>query len=475
MTDTNITPVETNPWQTVRAPRMLYLPTVAGDGGFKDSGLRVEVEDKVELKTGSNEIRVNGVAHRMLISCDKLRIVDGVIHLDKPQAPRPLSAGGMGGASVGRTGQAQANARNNWDHSAFAQKTGSNYTPPPPRTVTGGKSSFQVIHDETPAFGHVANPVDFDREIQDHFGKPTEPVPDPRTIDERFATEAHYAEITLKDGTQARVLVDPETGRHIGTPFRMYQATYDAEGHQEAAPAPTHGPNPSYTEADYQNWVAEQRANSVIAPSTPQPNAHSADPALEAPLQATATAPTSPPSPHDAQAPISVTATVVEPSAFHTGYLHLDHLIGGWAVGSVSHLYGPPEATDVLIEAAGGDACDSIETAFGRIHLAAAHPKAEPVVFVKLNGTITDHRRLVLAEELPVLIDMVSAMPVAVVITTPDWDETNMPALIRFLATRVHITPHERDPERFLTANITKHPTMTGKDISFPKATEPGR
>ena len=443
-----ITAHEPNLWITVRAPKMLYLPTMADDGGFKDSGLRIEPTDKVELKLGSNQIRVNGVDYSMLIPCDKLRIVNGVIHLDKPQAPRPLSAGGLGSAAVGRMGQAQAAARNNWDHSAFAQKTAGSI---PAQYATGGSSYFQVFQDETPAFGHEV--ATFNQDIQSHFGKPKDILPNPV-----FEEDALYEEITLKDGSKARILVDPKSGKHIGTPFRMYDAQFDDEGHQLAAPAPTHGPNPTFTDADYQRAVAEQRAQACEAPGT----ANIYD---KTPTQTTVTPPRNDPRP---QAPAPPTSK----GAYHTGYTHLDNLIGGWTPYYVSHLYGPTEATEALIQASEGDVCHSIEAAFGRIHLVAAQPKIEPVIFIQFSGTSpTTEQRLALAEELPVLIDMLSHMPVAVVITTPDWDETQMPALIRYhINTRIRVTTHEHDP-RFLTATVTKHTTMTGKNISFPKAT----
>jgi hypothetical protein len=88
----------------------------------------------------------------------------------------------------------------------------------------------------------------------------------------------------------------------------------------------------------------------------------------------------------------------------------------------------------------------------------------KPLVAIKF-GDLDDKLRLALAEELPILDNMIKQHRIAVVLVLPEWEEPTIPSLIRFLPKlRVFLDPHERDA-RFLTASIHDG----AGSISFPR------
>jgi hypothetical protein len=486
-------------WKTITAPKMLYLPVVARDGSFDNSGQRVETTDELEILPGTGKIRINGIEHMLMRSIDDLIDENGVITLSKPARAVRISSRGAGWA-VGRMGEAQSHARGTeWDQKAAADWEGDAGTDALP---------FDFQHPEdapdyakkaagaTHARGFPIIPEDQPRQIsfttpeRQGFGIP-KPMShrDQQVVDEFFDEfEQHMSvpntemrEVTLADGSTAHALFSTVTGKQIGTPTRKYQVRRDAEGRQLASPTGTHGPKSKFDMDEYRRRVKAQAVDARPAPTARE--RYDAEEKRQAQQQRQAQqrqaqarlqpkpqpAPMADPALHETLVPI-------EPlmAATTTGIEHLDALIGGkykqcqgYPLGRITHLYGPGHVTEALIK--GAPTAKSIAEAFGRIHLIAA--QGQNRVLVQLEAeTPSDALRLSLAEELPVLENMLKKEKVAVVVITPDWGDA-VPALLRFVPTlRLQMTPHERD-DRFITALVTK--TMvseaSNQTASFPK------
>lgn len=467
-------------WKTITIPKTCYLPVGDANSAFKDSGLRVEPTDKVELLTGSTQIRINGATHHLMRNIDHLIDPNGVLQLAKPAPPVKISAGGAGWG-VGRMGEVTSRLRGSWDHEAAEEWQGDGATIAHPGMFSdpeGGTDlfgrpdqhrGFKVVREDAGAhdtpFGKTAKQVSFGG------GPDRNWTPDERAaIDEFFGELGEHMredwveerEVTLRDGSKARALFDKRTGKQIGTPQRMYQVRRDAQGRQLAAPTSSHGPNARFDMDEYRRRMAAQMADSTPAPTFREAQAvHEAknkgtripDPALDNPLDHPIEAVPAP-SPH------------VETTS--TGSPHLDSLLDkvastpGWPLRTVSTLNGPPEATESLLRAAGASFADSIQAAFGHIHL--LKPGQTPLIAIHMPPDLTDALRLDIAEQLPTLAEMLVAHKVAVVLALPDWTDAHTPALLRYLPKiKVQVAPHESDP-RFLTAK-----TASGESISFPR------
>ena len=464
-------------WKTIKAPRTLYLPTGATE--FDNSGIRVEPTDTIRVLPGTNRIEINGVEHRLMIPCDNLRTDDnGVIQLNKPAPPVKLSVGGNGWA-VGRMGEAVARSRGTMDQREIEDWQGDHATVQHPSPHANGMTDlfgrpseargFKIVRDETPAFGHTAKQVHFDRPTDLAVPSREWSAEEQGVIDEFFSEfEAGMAdpnfemrEVTLRDGSKAQALFHKVTGQQVGTPQRMYQARYDDQGRQLSAPAPTHGPKATFDMDEYRRRLREQMADSEVAPSLAeryeqaqpvhQKAAHQPqqrpDPAMSAPI----------------------IQTMPEMPAAATGSPHLDDLLfkkagtAGWPLGSISLLFGSPEATRNLLERSRARVCDSIPAAFGHIHLLKTSDAPLVAIILPDAPQPTDALRLDIAEQLPVLDNMIKGHRVAALIVAPDWDDATMPALLKFMPkVHVHVGPHPSD-DRFVTAQTL------GQTLSFPR------
>jgi len=467
-------------WKTVKVPRMLYLPVVTGEG-FNNSGMRIEPRvqlrdndgnltddwtgDELQILPGSNQIRINGVDHTMLIACDKLNIdPEGFIQLQKPRPPAAFSSGGFGAASVGLQGTAIRAAKGKWDHAAAAEwegDAGSHVapfrfpTPTPGQHRTAAHDDIQLV----PNDGFTASP--HDQQVVNEF------------FDEYAAHMAagdpdhEIRDVTLRDGSIAQARFDKSTGRQIGSTFREYKANND-EGGQSVGYS---GKAPSFDEAAYRRKIAEQNQHASVAPTARE--RHEAEYQVarsvhgpQEPPRAPAT--DAPPRPPQHALPVSSGWTT-------TGALHLDQMIGnrhpdlqGWPLGKVSHLFGLRPITDILVQATRGHYAADIPAAFGAVHLIK---QGQPLVYIHLPLIPSSQFRLSLAEELPALVEMVHGMKVAVVLVSGDYKEET-PALLNFMPdVRVLVEPHASD-ERFITAHIKKNslnPNTTNQAVSFPR------
>jgi len=460
-------------WKPIRAPKTLYLPVAARDGAYDNSGQRVEPTDKLELLAGTNKIRINGVEHDLMRNIDDLINDQGVIQLAKPAPPVKVRSSGPGW-SVGRMGEAARKAHNaGWDHEAAQEWQGDASTVQHPSSAHGegtdlfGRAThargFKIVQDQTPAYGKVAQQI--------NFGGPAgPPLPDREWDSEETATINEFfdemdkrmgdpnlekREVTLRDGSTAVALFDKTTGQQVGTPQRMYQASYGEGGHQLPNAAPTHGPKATFDMDDYRRRMAAQMASMSVAPTTRE--RHDMDEMKKA-AQAQQV--------NVGQRPAPIQTPITQP-ATSTGALHLDDMLGkttatpGWPLGTVSMLYGHPEATQKLLQASSPSACNTLADAFGRIHL--IRDGQTPIVAVLLNEELNDALRLDIAEQLPVLDNMIRGHKVAVVVVAPDWNDSQMPALLKFMPkVRVKLVFHETD-QRFLTATLAD-----GHSISFP-------
>jgi hypothetical protein len=463
-------------WLTVKVPRMLYLPVVTGEG-FNNSGMRIEPRvqlrdddgnlidswtgDELQLLPGSNQIRINGVDHKMLISCDKLNIdPQGFIQLSKPRPPAALSSGGIGKASVGGMGVAVRKARDTaWDHDAAREWEGDAGTSAAPFRFQKPKKtaahSNQTANTRRADFAPVPEggfPPGFDESDEAFI--------------EAFGNDfaAHMAagdpdneirDVTLRDGSIAQARFDKKTGRQIGATFRQYQANND-EGGQSVGYS---GKNSTFDEAEYRRRLAEQNQHATPAP-TARERAEADErraPRPPTPLRAVPAAPSY---------PYGWTTT---------GAIHLDQLIGnknpdlqGWPLGKVSYLFGLRPITDLMVEVTRGHIAADIPAAFGAVHLIK---QGQPLVYIHLPLIASSQFRLSLAEELPALVEMVNGMKVAVVLVSGDYKEET-PALLNFMPdVRVLVEPHASD-ERFITARIKKNnlnPNTTNQAVSFPR------
>ena len=471
-------------WITVRAPKMLYLPVNASSGEFKDSGRRVEPTDLIELLLGTNRIRINGMDLTLAIPCDNIPVQNGVIALARPKPPVRLSTQGAGWA-VGRPGEAQSNARRGWDQQAAANWRGDAGTdafpPHAERIARGGQSNFPVIQSHMDAaqpivsFNH--DPA-FDSAITRQFGlgKADDDFnPSDDEVADAFADpNIEIREISLKGGATAYARFDKRTDKQVGTPFRQYQARYGDGGAQLSAPAPTHGPNATFDmaaykkalEEEYRQRLAEQNATATIAPTAAERyDLEKVQVAQQVALQA-------PPEVALEVAPEPTPTT-------STGTPHLDNLIagaqgvtGGFPLGKITHICGDLGLLNNFGFGRGTRTrCGNITSAFGRIHLLKP---GQEIVYIAMGDTSPagpprDNLRLGLAEELPVLVEMIKNHRVAVVILTPDWDEATTPALLRFLPVlRIRIV-ESNQRKYFVTATITKDREDTqGRTATFP-------
>lgn len=187
-------------WKKITVPKPVYLPTGKPDGAFKNTGLRVEPTDQIEIQPGSNLLQVNGVEHQLLISTDALRIdPQGTLILDTPRPPvGSLTSGdGRSSAFVGRVGTAHSRRR-------------------PPNAP----DQPWIPQDE------------FDPQIP--FAESEEFAAFETAIKEQKLTRT----VTLKDGTTAEVLVDPTTGRIATGPFRIYSGVGINSNTKETARTP---------------------------------------------------------------------------------------------------------------------------------------------------------------------------------------------------------------------------------------------
>jgi len=422
----------TTEWKTITVPKGVYLPTV-GQGAFKDSGLRVEPTDKIEVLPGSALMRVNGSEHTLMISTDSLRLdAKNCVILDKP-APMVGSLGtgdGYSSARVGRSGSAR--------FPTFADAEVSPIGFGPGRQASGPQMHF-----------------DDDMELLKDPAKLTDLADiDPAT----FAEEAIIREITLKDGSKAFVYIDPNTGRPCSAPFRQYSGI---------------GINPD----EAMRLMAEQNGSAVsVAGKDARPN-------LDAPSLAPPWHPAPPPGPEGYPATVRVVtpphpnpyaASANQPPqatlAATSGNPNLDGFIGmatktgaqGFPLGQVTCISAPPHILTDLQE--GQAPCTSLEAAFARIHLAKT-----PTVFVRFPEELTTSLRLELADQLPTLSEVLQKHgQVALVLLCPaSWPQ--MPTLLTFIPTLIlAITPHVTN-DRFWTVTCTKG-SSTGNQptASFP-------
>lgn len=293
-------------WKTITIPKMVYMPTGNLAGAFKDTGLRVEPTDKVEILPGSRLIRVNGVEHRLLIPADNLPLdAQNCLRLDKPAPPvGNLGAMGNGRAYVGRVGQAaqRAQADNFW--SKDLPKIDPRYPVDP---------EDEALFQDTPKSKTASG---FDPTI--------------------FHETRHTKTVTLRDGSTVEVLVD-EHGREAGYRSRTYSgigtdpkeaARMLAEQNSHAVDVTHHAPQMADKMAAARNRI-EDRQNQPSESNTPRREA--------------------------------------APKAISTGFRDLDGLLGattgcqGLPAGSLSYFYGdtiPP----------GASVCASLEAAFAKIH-----------------------------------------------------------------------------------------------------------
>ena len=491
-------------WITVKAPKMLYLPVAASSGAFKDSGQRVEPTDKIELLPGTNRIRINDMDLSLIIPCNNIPVQNGVITLSRPAPPVHIKAEGTGWA-VGRTGQAQANARGKWDQQAAEEWKGDAATHAAPmsfqqaksRIARGGSSSFPIIQSEMESAQTISFHSDrtgdqgFDQAIATQFGLGFE-EPDPlfNPSDNEIQTAfddptIEIREITLRGGGTAHARFDKRTGKQVGTPFRDYQVRYENNGRQLPAAAPTHGPNATFdmnahkaqAAEEYHRRIAEQSAAATIAPTAAERwdkeitrKAREMQQAQVIIDQVVA----------EKQLPHNITIVcpgtpgnpTVTPTVTPTGMPHIDNLVagrqgvvGGIPLGKITHVYG--SAASLLFKTN----AKNIANAFGHIHLLKPGQNVVVIELEPESVAPSDNLRLALAEQIPVLSNMINHGQVAIVIITPDWGDAQTPALLRLsVPLRIRIEPHERD-ERFITATITKHdtnPALNGTTASFP-------
>jgi hypothetical protein len=479
-------------WKTVKVPRMLYLPVVTGEG-FNNSGMRLEPRvqlrdddgnltddwtgDELELLPGSNQIRINGVDHRMLISCDKLNIDDnGFIQLNKPRPPAAFTSGGHGAASVGGMGVAIRKAKGKWDHDAAREWEGDAATSVEPfrfprhddphgtkhpgyKTPRSRADDIQLV--PTTGFGDA-----FDESDEDFI--------------DAFANDfaAHMAkgdpdneirDVTLRDGTIAQARFDKKTGRQIGATFREYKD----EG-QQGQTLGYSGKAPTFDDAEYRRRLREQNQHATPAPTARE--RHEAEYKVAKTVHGPAEPPRAPAAPQQRAAPM-----VLATGWTTTGAPHLDQLIGagrsdlsGWPLRTVCHLFGCSASTRSLIEAThSATFADSIVNAIGKVHMLKDHEMGP--VYVHLEE-LNDKLRLALAEELPVIVELAKSKKVAVVIVTPDWGD-QMPSLLKYLpVVRVSVEPHVPDP-RFICAHIKKNdlnPNTTNQSVAFPAPDQRG-
>lgn len=411
-------------WKAITVPKLVYLPTLppAGSSQFKDSGLQVKPTDKIEILPGSATMRVNGVLYTLMIPVDNLRLDENnCVVLDKPAARvGSLSSGdGHSSAYVGRLGSRPMPTQSgDYNEAPSSIGFGSGARQPGPQMY------FNDDMEMVMAPSQLVDPADID----------------PTT----FAEDAIIREITLKDGTKAKVYIDPTSGKPCSAPFRMYSGI---------------GIDPK----EAMRLMAEQDASAVSVAGNrgPQPLEvnYAQQPTSRAPVVRTV----------QAAEPAAPQAAPPAPPAASSGNINLDGFIGlatktgaqGFPLGQITCLSAPQAVRDKL---QGPQApCTSLEAVFARIHLAKT-----PTVFLRLPEDLTDAIRLELAELLPTLAEVIGKHgQVALVILTPPW--TPPPALLTYIPTLcLSAQNHATDP-RFWTFTCTKGaPAGSQPTASFP-------
>ena len=385
------------PWKTINVTRSLYLPTAAADGQFKNTGLRVEPSDKIEIETGTHNLRINGALHTLFIPCDSLRLnAEDTIVTDRAAPPVASISGGGGGerAFVGRVGQARASAYigNGGSWESLNQ-------PPAPRTTQEEAHAVAGLWDEDPPM-MKANDA---------------------KLHQTFAEDRVVRTVTLKDGTQAEVLIDPTTGRSAGYTQRAYSGV--GADPKEAA-----------------RLLAEQNYDAKdVTYRAPQPHAPPQQPA---------------------RPPATPQPTQGCPTGFGPTFDGLlNAAIGqhGFPKGAVTFLQAPDNLLTSVLDKMALSQTTNIELAFARIHM----PQVRPGVVVHLPPTPSPETLLELAEHLPVLLDVVKTQATMAVILAAPWSHN---ILARLAAVHVTLAQSTEDP-RFLIATTV---TPVARSASFP-------
>lgn len=438
-------------WKNITVPKSVWLPTAAPDGQFKNTGLRVEPSDTIEIEAGTSNIRVNGTSHRLFVACDTLRLdKNNCLQLDKPAPPvANISASGGDRAFVGGIGQATAAARGNWDQTAASKWKGDEASPI-------GKSWVEA------QINHAEKRGDF----QDcSFG--TEDFDDPETnglfedSPKNTRTAKQHQDrlrlledervvrtVTLKDGTQAEVLIDPSSGRQAGIVTRMYSGSgidpkeaarmmaEQAQGardvtHRVATPVLGGPTAPAKQQPDLRaSRAALAEGIPLVQEHNPKPFGFGATPSGLGPIF---------------DGFLETTLRVAPPGGFHRGAITFFQLEEGFSFSGFT---------------TGWVTATTCETAFARLHKAAG-------VVIPLGAVSTPEHVLDLAEHLPVLAEVIGQSPSTppALVLVASWEHN---LLTRLPLHHIRIGPHATDP-RFLTATLLRaHGQPTNKTVSFP-------
>ena len=401
-------------WKTITVPKAVYLPTLPPDGQFKNSGIRVAPTDKIEIKSGTHNLRVNGSEYQLFVACDTLRLdKNNCLVLDAPAPPvANLSAQGGDRAFVGGIGQATAAARGQWDQNAAAKWRGD-------EASSIGKSWVEAQIQRADKQGAFE-----DEEDGDLFDPQSNaPVGHTGDLDEDRVSTI----VTLKDGTQAEALLDPTTGRQAGTVSRVYSGI--GTDPKEAA-----------------RLMAEQARDARDVTFRPPP-------------------PPPPPPPAPPQPQRKVAAGSGTPSGLgpiFDGFLQtaLQLQSPGFHQGATTFLQVEAEVTIPFPPQ--WVSAPSCETAFARLHKAQG-------VYVAFPKDKTSEHVLDLAEHLPGLTEVASKSTAAIILIAP-WPEGH-PLLTRLSTHHIVLGRHATDP-RFLTATLLQAHGQTlpnPKTVSWPE------
>jgi len=296
-------------WKTITLPKTVYFPTLSSDGTFKNSGLRIDPSQTLEILQGSNRIRVDGAEHQLLIAVASLRLDENNrLILDAPAPPVASLASGGGRAYVGGIGFARGEARGE------------------ARAAAGYN-----VQDDWP----VGAPKDLDSDLEEVASfDPKATSPEDPIDNKVFHEERLTRTVTLKDGTTAEVLIDPSSGHIASNPFRTY-----------AGP----GLNPKAA----MQLQAEQRYSAKIVAGAGAQGQGQPQPAPKQP----------PPDPQPQPAPLE------NPQGASTGNIHLDGFLTlflgskGFPVGQATLLRSNVDLwTPPAIKA------ETLEQAFVKIH-----------------------------------------------------------------------------------------------------------
>lgn len=409
-------------WKTITVPKAVYLPTLAPDGQFKNSGIRVEPTDKVEIESGTHNININGATYQLFVACDTLRLDSkNCLILDAPAPPvANISASGGDRAFVGGIGQATAAARGNWDHAAAAKWKGDAASPVGKEWVEA-----QIRHaDQHGAF------QDVDDEFADGlFEDETAPAKSTATPNKTLAEQRVVRLVTLKDGTQAEALIDPSSGRQAGTISRTYAG-------------------PGLDPKEVARLMAEQAQDARDVSSQKPPVAR------PEPVHKVA-ATIGPPTASQPQGTPSGFGPIFD--GFLQSVFNLAPF-GGFEQGAVTFIQ--LEGDLVVHLTPPWTSAPSCELAFARLHKA-------PGVFLSYPATKTQEHVLDLAEHLPALVDAAASTKAALVILSP-WTQGLLTSIPQH---HILLGRHATDP-RFLTATLLRaHGSTcpTPKTVSWPE------